>query len=119
MSCLISRLLVVSEHPTHSRMFTFSTHMSSCLLLCFLARTGLREALLRLHTVSPQKDNAKRLHVVLRWLRKTETPQYLRRAVLCMRLTDMLHNMLLVSRRRRLGTPMSTGTRFMTGSGST
>jgi len=92
-ACLRARLLVISEHPTHTRMFSFKRHMDALLLLTFLEGTKLREDMLRLHTTQPREDNAKRLRVVSRWLRRDDVHQYLRRTALCLRVTAAVHNM--------------------------
>jgi len=93
LQCLTPHLLNISESPTHSRMFTFNIHMCALTCLVFLAGTGLPEALLQVHTTVPRKDNAKRLRIVKRWLRQPDTAQYLRRTVLSMRGTEVLHAM--------------------------
>jgi len=86
------RLLNVSESPTTTRFFTFRVHIESALLLVLLDCVGCANALLQVRSVSPRKENVKRLRMVARWFRP-ETAQYLRRTVLCMRLTGRLHNM--------------------------
>ena len=90
---LVKRLLIVSESPTTTRFFTFRVHMESALLLVLLRGVGCADALLHLWTVKPRKENATRLKKVAKWFRKDDTAQYLRRTVLCMRLTGRLHNM--------------------------
>ena len=58
-----------------------------------LVFVGCTKELLTLVATKPREANASRLRRVRRWLLKTETAQYLRRTVLCMRLTGALHDM--------------------------
>ena len=89
--CLQPRLLNVSEHPTETRFFfTFRQHMEAALLLVLL---GVSSELLTLVAVRPREENAARLRKVRRWFLRADTAQYLRRTVLCMRLTGALHDM--------------------------
>ena len=78
-------LLVVDEHPTLSRMFTFSQHVQRLLLLSLI---GVCDKVFKLGTVSPQERNKKRLTRVKAFLSLPETPQYLRRTGVALRLTD-------------------------------
>ena len=52
---LWDRILVVDEHPTLTRMFTFAPHVECLLLLHFLP------ALLKLRGTEPQVKNQKRV----------------------------------------------------------
>ena len=89
-ACLQPRLLNVSEHPTETRFLTFRQHKEAALLLVLL---GFSTELLTLVAVRAREENAKRLKRVRRWFLKRDTAQYLRRTVLCMRLTGALHDM--------------------------
>ena len=82
---LRSRLLVVDEHPTLTRMFTFTPHVDALLLVCFL---GIAEDLFRVQGVEPRPENQTRLVKVLRFLASPESWQWLRRASLSLRICD-------------------------------
>ena len=59
---LRDHLLAVDEHPTYSRMFTFSELFGKMLLFSLL---GIHGAVLRLVTVAPRQENKARLSKVL------------------------------------------------------
>ena len=84
------RLLVVDEHPTLSRFFTFLTHVQALLLLSFL---GIASDMLSLSTVKPLEKSSSRLRSVLAFLSLPSTPQYLRRTALVLAMLDHLHRL--------------------------
>ena len=63
------------------------------LLLTLLEGLKLRERMLCLISVKPRKDNARRLRMVARWLRRDDARQYLRRTSLCLRISGVAHDM--------------------------
>lgn len=82
---LRKRLLVVDEQPTLTRMFTFTTHMQSLLLMHFL---GSLDILVKLRGTQMREKSRQRVVKVQNFMRSEDTPQYLRRTVLCLQLTD-------------------------------
>ena len=82
---LRKRLLVVDEHPTLSRMFTFVKHLQCLLLMHFM---GSFDILVKLRGSQPREKSSKRVQKVHAFLKSADTPQYLRRTVLCLQLTD-------------------------------
>ena len=82
---LRKRLLVVDEHPTLSRMFTFVKHLQCLLLMHFM---GCFDIMVKLRGSQPRDKSRKRVQKVHAFLKSADTPQYLRRTVLCLQLTD-------------------------------
>ena len=80
---LRSRILVVDEQPTLSRMFTFHPHLNCLLLLQLL---GITPDLLQPRTTKPRDRNQKRKTKVLAFLGLADTPQYLKRTSLALQL---------------------------------
>ena len=70
------RILVVDEHPTLTRMWTFQTHVDCFLLLHFL---GCEGALVKFRGVQPRQRNRRRVDKVLAFFRPADVGQYLRR----------------------------------------
>jgi len=83
------RILVVDEHPTLTRMFTFAGHVHTLLLLELL---GLSDEVFQVHSVQPREYSSKRLAKVRAYLAAAATPQYLRRTSLAMQMTSHVHN---------------------------
>ena len=84
------RILVVSEHPTYTRFFTFREHIEAFALLDFL---GCHEDIIKLVSVSARVKNTKRMRRVNQFFRRVDARDYLRRTVLCLRLTGAIHDM--------------------------
>ena len=84
------RILVVSEHPTYTRFFTFREHIEALALLDFL---GCHAEILKLVSVSARVKNTMRLRRVNQFFRRADARNYLRRTVLCLRLTGAIHDM--------------------------
>jgi hypothetical protein len=84
------RILVVSEHPTYTRFFTFREHIEAFALLGF---SGCHEDIIRLVSVSARVKNTKRMRRVNQFFRRVDARAYLRRTVLCLRLTGAIHDM--------------------------
>ena len=82
---LRKRLLVVDEQPTLTRMFTFTAHVQSLLLMHFL---GGLDILVQLRGTQLREKSRKRVVKVQTFMRSEDTPQHLRRTVLCLQLTD-------------------------------
>ena len=82
------RLLVVDEHPTLTRFFTFKGHIDALLLLSFM---GVAPAVFKLGTVKALLKNSSRLRSVLAFLDLPSTPQYLRRTALALDVLDHTH----------------------------
>jgi hypothetical protein len=78
--------LVVDEHPTLSRFFTFIEHINRLLLMDFL-QMGPHAILLT--TINPQVRNKGRMAQVLKFFKMEGGGQYLRRTSLCLQLTGM------------------------------
>lgn len=81
---LRKRLLVVDEQPTLTRMFTFTVHVQSLLLMHFL---GGLDILVKLRGMQMREKSRTRVAKVQSFMRSEDTPQYLRRTVLCLQLT--------------------------------
>ena len=79
------RLLVVDEHPTLSRMFTFRPHVDALLLLVFLGRFG---DIFKVSSKQPRPRSKARLQAVGAFFREDTTPQYLKRTALCFQVLD-------------------------------
>ena len=79
------RLLVVDEHPTLSRMFTFRPHVDALLLLVFLGRFG---DIFKVSSKQPRPRSKARLQAVSGFIREETTPQYLKRTSLCFQVLD-------------------------------
>ena len=87
---LRNRLLVVDEHPTLSRFFTFRKHIQALLLLSFL---GISSDIFKLSTTKPLEKTSKRLRSVFAFLSLPSTPQYLRRTSLVLGMLDHTHRL--------------------------
>jgi len=85
---LRQRVLVVDEHPTLTRMFTFAGHVHGMLLLTFLDLGDL----VKVVRVQPRERSQKRIASVRAFLADAATAQYLRRASLAMQMTAHVHN---------------------------
>ena len=85
---LRSRILVVDEHPTYSRMFTFAVHVDCMLLLMFL---GIFSSIVRLRGTKPKERNRKRVDKVLGFFKLGDAEQYLRRTSLSLSLVMHIH----------------------------
>ena len=90
LSCLRKALLAVDEHPTLSRMFTFTEHVHRMLLLHLL---GLHGDVFKLPYVVPRDHNKKRLDKIHAFWAHHETPQYLRRTSVSLQLTAHVNNL--------------------------
>ena len=84
------RILVVSEHPTYTRFFTFREHIEAFALLDLL---GCHEDIIKLVSVSARAKNTFRIRRVNQFFRRADARDYLRRTVLCLRLTGAVHDM--------------------------
>jgi hypothetical protein len=84
------RILVVSGHPTYTRFFTFREHIEAVALLGFL---GCHEDIIKLVSVSARVKNTKRMRRVKQFFGRVDARDYLRRTVLCLRLTGAIHDM--------------------------
>ena len=80
---LRKRLLCVDEHPTLSRMFTFTIHLEAFLLMHFL---GCVQGLVKLRGAKPRDRALKRVTKVLTFFASPSTGQYLRRNALSLQL---------------------------------
>ena len=80
---LRKRLLCVDEHPTLSRMFTFTTHLEAFLLMHLL---GCVPGLVKLRGVKPRDRARKRVTKVLAFFASPSVGQYLRRTALSLQL---------------------------------
>ena len=80
---LMKRLLCVDEHPTLSRMFTFTIHLEAFLLMHFL---GCVEDLVKLRKANSRDHAKKRVTKVLAFFASPSTGQYLRRTALSLQL---------------------------------
>ena len=83
------RLLVVDEHPTLSRMFTFQPSVDAFLLISFL---DCFADLVKLRSSNPRARSQKRLVKVKAFLNDPATMQFLRRTCLAMQLTAHVQN---------------------------
>ena len=85
------RILVVDEHPTLTRMWTFTSHVDGLLLLHFL---NCSEELLTLRRRARlQPRSAKRLTSVCNFMQNSGTPQFLRRTSLALQLCTHVLNL--------------------------
>ena len=71
-------ILVVSDHPTYTRFFTFREHLEALALLDFL---GCHEHIMTLASVSSRVKNTTRLRRVNQFFRRADARDYLRRTV--------------------------------------
>ena len=85
---LRKNLLMVDEHPTATRFFTFREHFDRLLLFTLL---GAGKHVIKLEKVSPQKKNKGRMASVHRFWALPGTEQYLKRTSLCLQITGMVH----------------------------
>ena len=83
------RLLQVDEQPTLTRMFTFTTHMQTLLLMHFL---DCPRALLQVGSVNIRAKAKQRVNKVLQFFQKNDVGQYLRRSVLTVNVLQHLHS---------------------------
>ena len=83
------RLLVVDEHPTLSRMFTFQPHVDALLLMLFL---DCFDDLVKLRGINPRERNRNRVTKVRAFLKDPGSMQYLRRTSLALNLTSHVQN---------------------------
>ena len=81
---LVQTLLVVDEHPTLTRFWTFRGAIDR--MLCMVL-TGADVHALRLTGRQPRPENQRRLQAVRGFLADNRSRQYLRRCSLCLRLT--------------------------------
>ena len=86
---LRSRVLVVDEQPTLTRMFTFQCHVECLLLLVLL---GIAPELLQARGYIPRERARKRLAKVFHFLTEDGTMQYLKRTVLALQLVGHTHS---------------------------
>ena len=89
MEVVRDRILVVSEHPTYTRFFTFREHIEAFALLDLL---GCHEDIIKLVSVSARAKNTIRMRRVNQFFRRADARDYLRRTVLCLRLTGAVHD---------------------------
>lgn len=83
---LRAHILVVDEHPTLSRFFTFRESIDKMLLMDILDVTP---HCIKLQTVKPRDKNAGRLKSVQQFVKREGVGQYLRRTSLCLQLTGI------------------------------
>ena len=79
------RLLVVDEHPTLSRMFTFRPHVDALLLMLFL---GCFADLVKLRSANPRERSKARVAKVAAFMNDAASMQYLRRTCLALQLAE-------------------------------
>jgi hypothetical protein len=79
------RLLVVDEHPTPTRMFTFSVHVEGFLLMDFL---HIGPSLVKLRGTGHRPRGRKRVEKVVAFLTAAGTPSYLRRTSLALQMVQ-------------------------------
>ena len=84
-----SHYLTVDEHPTYTRMFTFTHNVNKVLGLIMF---GLMDKVFRLTTVEPQAKNKARLTKVLAFAKQPQALQYLKRTSLALQLSHHTHS---------------------------
>ena len=86
--CLRRHCLVVDEHPTYTRFFTFAANFGKLLTLCLL---NVQNEVLRFVTVAPREENKVRMKKVLSFTGLPGALDYLKRTVLALGLTTHTH----------------------------
>jgi len=92
------------NHPVPTRFWVFGPCVRAMLRWMLL---GIPETVLTTETIKPRQENLKRLTAVKAFLRRGGGD--LRRACLCLRLTDVGVNLTASKHRRRDGVPKKTG----------
>jgi hypothetical protein len=98
---LAKTLLVVDEHPTLTRFWTFRGAIDR--MLCMVL-TGADVHALRLTGRQPRPENQRRLKTVHGFLADNRARQYLRRCSLCLRLTAVATSRTYVTEGMDVGT---------------
>lgn len=87
--CISQHCLVVDEHPTYTRFFTFAANFGKLLTLCLL---GIQDRVLKLASVVPRKENKVRLTKVLSFTGLPGALNYLKRTSVALALTTRTHS---------------------------